>query len=190
MCRVYSRAAPRKGNTPLCTQINEASSFSSSSLFLSSLEMSDTQSLCALNTSPPRNRCTFLWSAKRHQVDHCEHADSRLSLLENFRAELTFTEGRLRCGSLRTSPRLPTFLKLTIWVRGTDLSTFERNQPGPTNNVRPDFERKQARSQHIVEAELDPVLRVWVYGVEDGRPPGNWGPEKRPLFLTNKAETP
>jgi len=31
----------------------------SSSLLLSSLELSDTQSLCALNTSPPRNRCTF-----------------------------------------------------------------------------------------------------------------------------------
>ena len=35
---------------------------SSSSLLLSSLELSDTQSLCALNTSPPRNRFTFrLW---------------------------------------------------------------------------------------------------------------------------------
>jgi len=32
---------------------------SSSSLLLSSLELSDTQSLPALNTSPPRNRCTF-----------------------------------------------------------------------------------------------------------------------------------
>ena len=32
----------------------------SSSLLLSSLELSDTQSLWALNTSPPRNRCTFL----------------------------------------------------------------------------------------------------------------------------------
>ena len=33
---------------------------SSSSLLLSSLESSDTHSLSALNTSPPRNRCTFL----------------------------------------------------------------------------------------------------------------------------------
>jgi len=32
-----------------------------SSLLLSSLELSDTQSLWALNTSPPRNRCRFLW---------------------------------------------------------------------------------------------------------------------------------
>jgi len=32
---------------------------SSSSLLLSSLELSNTQSLCALNTSPPRNRCTI-----------------------------------------------------------------------------------------------------------------------------------
>jgi len=32
----------------------------SSSLLLSSLELSDTQTLLALNTSPPRNRCTFL----------------------------------------------------------------------------------------------------------------------------------
>ena len=33
---------------------------SSSSLLLSSLELSDTQSLRALNTNPPRNRCTSL----------------------------------------------------------------------------------------------------------------------------------
>jgi hypothetical protein len=32
---------------------------SSSSLLLSRLELSDTQILRALNTSPPRNRCTF-----------------------------------------------------------------------------------------------------------------------------------
>ena len=32
--------------------------YSSSSLLLSSLDLSDTQSLWALNTSPPRNRCT------------------------------------------------------------------------------------------------------------------------------------
>ena len=31
----------------------------SSSLLLSSLDLSDTQSLRALNTSPPRNRCKF-----------------------------------------------------------------------------------------------------------------------------------
>jgi len=31
-----------------------------SSFLLSSLELNDTKSLCALNTSPPRNRCTFL----------------------------------------------------------------------------------------------------------------------------------
>jgi len=31
-----------------------------SSLLLASLELSDTKSPCALNTSPPRNRCTFL----------------------------------------------------------------------------------------------------------------------------------
>ena len=34
--------------------------FFSSSLLLPSLELGDTQSLWALNTSPPRNRCTFL----------------------------------------------------------------------------------------------------------------------------------
>ena len=40
----------------------KCASFSSpSSLLLSSLELSDTQRLWALNTSPPRNRCTFLW---------------------------------------------------------------------------------------------------------------------------------
>jgi len=33
---------------------------SSSSVLLSSLELSDTQSICALNTSPSWNRCTFL----------------------------------------------------------------------------------------------------------------------------------
>jgi len=32
----------------------------------SSLELSDTQSLCALNTSPPRNRCTFRSAAGRY----------------------------------------------------------------------------------------------------------------------------
>jgi len=38
-------------------------SFFSLSALLSSLQMSDTQSLWAINTSPPRNRCTFLWSS-------------------------------------------------------------------------------------------------------------------------------
>ena len=38
----------------------QPSTFFFSSLILSSLELSDTQSLWDLNTSPPRNRCTFL----------------------------------------------------------------------------------------------------------------------------------
>jgi len=42
---------------------NLATSSSSSSSLLSSLELSDTQSLCALTASPPRNRCTFLCSS-------------------------------------------------------------------------------------------------------------------------------
>jgi len=42
-------------SAPTCTRY-----FFFSSLQVSSLELSDTQSLCASNTSPPRNRCTFL----------------------------------------------------------------------------------------------------------------------------------
>ena len=43
---------------------------SSSSLLLSSLELSDTQSRWALNTSPPRNRCTFTWSSCSQIENH------------------------------------------------------------------------------------------------------------------------
>ena len=35
----------------------------SSSFLLASIELNDTQSLWASNTSPPGNRCTFLWSS-------------------------------------------------------------------------------------------------------------------------------
>jgi len=47
-----------------------AGSTCSSSLLLSSLEFSDTHSLWAVNTSPPRNRCTFLWSICS-QIENC-----------------------------------------------------------------------------------------------------------------------
>ena len=38
------------------------------SLLLSSLEVSDTQSLWAVNTNPPRNRCTRPHAASWHDV--------------------------------------------------------------------------------------------------------------------------
>ena len=53
-----SSGLPNLGSFPLQSQ--HICSPSSSSLLLSSLESSDTQSLCASNTSPPRNRCTYL----------------------------------------------------------------------------------------------------------------------------------
>jgi len=44
-------------------EIAEGCVSSSSSSLHSSLELSDTQSLCALGTSPPRNRCIFMYSS-------------------------------------------------------------------------------------------------------------------------------
>ena len=44
----------------VCPPISQPSS---SSLLLSNPELSDKKCLCALDTSPPRNRCTFLPSA-------------------------------------------------------------------------------------------------------------------------------
>ena len=67
--RVYEpQIRARLGTTPVCLSLLlKLRCFlccyflsSSSSLLISSLELSDTQSLCALTTSPSRNRFTFL----------------------------------------------------------------------------------------------------------------------------------
>jgi len=55
---VLHRVASRPCTTRTCVSMCW---WFSSSLLLSRLELSHTQSLWALNTSPPRNRCTFLW---------------------------------------------------------------------------------------------------------------------------------
>ena len=53
-----AKPSPHDPISPLCKTVT--SFRQTSSLLLSSLELSDTQGLWALNTSPPRNRYTFL----------------------------------------------------------------------------------------------------------------------------------
>ena len=72
---------PAVGNTvgittPYVVHYPRCLSSSSSSLLLSSLELSDTKSLCTFNTSPLRNRFTFLRSGCS-SVENC--TDSCLS---------------------------------------------------------------------------------------------------------------
>ena len=55
----------------LCTR-RSANPSPSSSLLFPNLELSDTQSLWALTTSPPLNRCTFLWSSCS-QIENTPH---------------------------------------------------------------------------------------------------------------------
>ena len=66
---------------PIC-EAHRATSSSSSSLLLSSLESSDTQSLWDLNTSPPRNRATVLLDKNNlsHSFNTSMHCKGKFEL--------------------------------------------------------------------------------------------------------------